>query len=304
MSELSKVGGHVFISYVREDSDRVDELQQILKAAGIAVWRDTADLWPGQDWRVNIRRAITGSALVFIACFSREGQGRRTSYQNEELLLAIDQLRLRRPDDPWLIPVRFDECEIPDFDLGAGRTLASIQRLDLFGSKSAQGSGRLVAAVLRILGRDASVAATVREPERDSRVSVEVSIAEPDSTDAGMRQAVRSVVYVRASEPISDVSACYVTDQGSGGTTGLGYAPSHTSTRVWRIRSTFLLRSVSDVIIGYTTVAAGGKVQWFQWDGYDREYDWSMPGADGSSLSALLQIRKLILSGRGPDQHA
>ena len=50
--------GHVFISYVREDSSEVDQLQQVLEAAGIRVWRDTADLWPGEDWRAKIRQAI------------------------------------------------------------------------------------------------------------------------------------------------------------------------------------------------------------------------------------------------------
>lgn len=58
----------------------------------------------------------------------------------KELSLAIDQLRLRRPDDPWLIPVRFDDCNIPDLELGVGRTLASIQRADLFGASRDMGS--------------------------------------------------------------------------------------------------------------------------------------------------------------------
>ena len=80
-----------------------------------------------------IRRAITDDALVFIACFSQRSLSRSKTFQNEELTLAIDQLRLRRPEEPWLIPVRFDECEVPDRDLGGGRTLASIQRADLFG---------------------------------------------------------------------------------------------------------------------------------------------------------------------------
>jgi isopentenyl diphosphate isomerase/L-lactate dehydrogenase-like FMN-dependent dehydrogenase len=99
VSEPSKVAGHAFISYVREDSARADQLQRILDAAGIPVWRDTADLWPGQDWRTNIRRAITSDALVFLACFSQQSLSRSRSYQNEELLLAIEQLRLfpRRP---------------------------------------------------------------------------------------------------------------------------------------------------------------------------------------------------------------
>ncbi len=122
VSRRGRVAGHVFISYVREDSHRVDQLQRRLQGAGIPVWRDTADLWPGEDWRIKIRGAITEKALVFIACFSHASLARRESYQNEELNLAIDQLRRRRPDDPWLIPVRFDECEIPDWDIGGGRT--------------------------------------------------------------------------------------------------------------------------------------------------------------------------------------
>jgi hypothetical protein len=65
--------------------------------------------------------------------------------------LAIDQLQLRRPGAPWLIPVRFDDCDVPDVDIGGGRSLASIQRADLFGDHSDQGITKLVTAVLRIL---------------------------------------------------------------------------------------------------------------------------------------------------------
>ena len=146
------VRGHAFISYVREDSRHADRLQHRLEDAGIPVWRDTAKLWPGEDWRMMIRRAITDDALVFIACFSHKSLARKKSYQNEELALAIEQLRSRRPDLPWLIPVRFDDCEVPDYDVGPGRTLRSIHRADLFGRHAKEGATRLVAVVLRILG--------------------------------------------------------------------------------------------------------------------------------------------------------
>lgn len=153
MANRENVAGHVFISYVREDSHRVDWLQVALEAAGIPVWRDTANLWPGEDWRANIRRAITNDALVFVACFSQLSLGRHQSYQNEEVLLAIEQLRQRRPEESWFIPVRFDECVIPDYDIG-GRTLASIQCADLFGDNAEEGMARLVEAILRILQRE------------------------------------------------------------------------------------------------------------------------------------------------------
>jgi hypothetical protein len=143
--------GRVFVSYVRENSHNADRLQRILEAAGISVWRDTADLWPGENWRAKIRRAITDNTLVFIACFSTQSVARAKSYQNEELLLAIEQLRLRPHDHTWLIPVRFDDCDIPDLELGGGRTLTSIQRVDLFGDRHEVEVARLLATVLRLL---------------------------------------------------------------------------------------------------------------------------------------------------------
>lgn len=153
MSAEGAPAGHVFLSYRREDSAKAAWLQSRLEAAGIRVWRDTAEVWPGDDWRVAIRRAIADGALVFLACFSAQSLVREKSWQNEELLLAVDQMRLRPPGTPWLIPVRFDDCEIPDIDLGGGRTLRSIQHSDLFGSGADAELARLVAAVQRILGR-------------------------------------------------------------------------------------------------------------------------------------------------------
>lgn len=153
VAEPSTGEGHVFISYAREDSDRVDQLQQVLVAAGIRVWRDTCSLWPGEDWHRKVRRAIADDALAFVACFSRQSLGREKRYQNEELLLAIDQLRLRCPAHPWLFPVRFDNCDIPDIDIGGGRTLSYLQRADLFGSHSSEESERLISAILQLLQR-------------------------------------------------------------------------------------------------------------------------------------------------------
>ncbi len=148
--------GHAFISYVREDSGAVDALQRSLEAAGVPVWRDRASLWPGEDWRAKIKEAITRDALVFIACFSSHTAARQKSHFYEELLLAIEQLRLRRPHDLWLIPVRLDDCEVPELELGPGRTLTSIQQADLFGEKRDLATRRLVAVVQRRLGQSAA----------------------------------------------------------------------------------------------------------------------------------------------------
>lgn len=147
-------GGHAFISYAREDKLRVDELQQRLEEVGIPVWRDTARLWPGEEWRAMVRDAITRDALVFIACFSKKSVAKDKGYQYKEITLAIEQFQRLRPGVPWLIPVRFNDCEIPEYDLGGGRTLSSLQITDIFGVGRNEAMTRLVQSVLRILRRD------------------------------------------------------------------------------------------------------------------------------------------------------
>lgn len=112
------------------------------------VWRDSSDVWPGDDRQAKIRRALTDAAIV-LACFSGVSVADPKSDQNEQLIVAIEQLRLRRSDSPWLIPVRFDNCDLPATDLGCGRTLASIQGVDLFGDRSSENMNRLVGALLR-----------------------------------------------------------------------------------------------------------------------------------------------------------
>jgi len=156
VGESQQKSGQVFLSYASDDARSVDQLQEILESAGVRVWRDIADLWPGEDWRIRIRKAITSDALVFIACFSSRSVARVKSYQNEELTLAIDELRLRPVDEPWLIPVRFDDCAIPDREIGGGRSLRTLHRVDLFGPRAAANADRLAATVLRILGLPAA----------------------------------------------------------------------------------------------------------------------------------------------------
>jgi hypothetical protein len=144
---------HAFISYVREDAQPVAEIAAALEGAGIQVWLDTEDLLPGDDWAQAIRSAVSDRAMAFIAIFSDNSVAKTRTYQNEELLLAVEEMRLRQPGTPWLIPVRLSDCPLPSLDIGGGRQLSSIQRVDLFGTSRREGLRRLVAAVKRITGQ-------------------------------------------------------------------------------------------------------------------------------------------------------
>src|SRR5262245_48623570 len=110
---------HVFISYVRENRSAVDRLADQLKHAQIEVWLDRQSIRPGQRWRTAIRRAIQDGAY-FIACFSDEYVARSRNYMNEELTIAIDELRLRPTDRAWFIPIRLGQAPIPSRSIGGG----------------------------------------------------------------------------------------------------------------------------------------------------------------------------------------
>lgn len=177
---MTELIGHAFISYVHSDVDHVDRLDQVLRAAGIPVWRDTVNLWPGEDWRLKIREAITKDALAFIACFSRMSVARTRTYQNEELTLAVEQLRQRRPQDAWLIPVRFDDCDVPDWDIGAGRTLASLHCADLFGGHFDREVTRVVLAIQRILGAIGSSSNPLAPPSHNHKKEPDIHLSPRD----------------------------------------------------------------------------------------------------------------------------
>jgi hypothetical protein len=125
-----KLKKHVFISYVHEDISQVLLIKAALEFAGISVWLDIDSLAPGGRWKEQIRKAINEGAFC-IACFSANYLKKQSSYMNEELTLAIEQLRLRPHNRTWFIPVKLSDCEIPDWPIGAGATLRDLQWVDV-----------------------------------------------------------------------------------------------------------------------------------------------------------------------------
>ena len=120
-----QAGGYVFISYVADDSESVDRLQHDLESFGVTVWRDRSSLGPGDRWKDSIRQAIASGAF-FLCCFSEASGRRRRSYMNEELTLAVEELRLRNRDQTWFLPVVFPGGEVPARPIGGGETLRDL----------------------------------------------------------------------------------------------------------------------------------------------------------------------------------
>ncbi|MFE5564801.1 toll/interleukin-1 receptor domain-containing protein [Amycolatopsis japonica] len=166
---------HVFVSYVREDSEQVDKLCRALEAAQIPFWRDRTSLAPGDQWRDKVRDAIRAGSLVFLACFSDQYRGKKKSYMNEELTLAIAEFRLYAPEATWLIPVRFDDGDIPEREIAPGRTLRDLNYIDLFGDEYPVNMVALTSTITKIMGAltpdSATVQASLAEADVADRVA-------------------------------------------------------------------------------------------------------------------------------------
>jgi ATP-dependent Clp protease ATP-binding subunit ClpC len=176
----------VFISYVRENWNVVRELVEVLKARDLDVWIDREQLLPGQRWASVIREAIRNGDY-FIACFSRESSEKTKSFMNDEISVAIEELRKRPHDKAWFLPVRLNECKIPDLSIGAGETLSSIHYVDLFADHDF-GINRLVASVARgpsyDRARDATIAPDISESSQRNRESSLLAEFSRDLTQA------------------------------------------------------------------------------------------------------------------------
>ena len=122
---------HVFISYCHENKTIVDRLCQTLASHDIHIWLDRDNIGPGTPWKQAIQQAIQHGDF-FIACFSTEANARNQTYMSEELKIAIEELHRRPVDKAWFIPVKLNECEIPDIDIGGGETLRTLQYVDLY----------------------------------------------------------------------------------------------------------------------------------------------------------------------------
>lgn len=102
----------VFLSYARSDMGAVENIRKMLMSSGSQIWMDIHDMVGGEDWERAIERAIN-DCEVFIAVLSENSVGRRGMVQ-KELGNALRKLDEMLPQDIYIVPVRLDQCPIPE----------------------------------------------------------------------------------------------------------------------------------------------------------------------------------------------
>ncbi|NEQ27996.1 MAG: toll/interleukin-1 receptor domain-containing protein [Microcoleus sp. SIO2G3] len=105
----------IFLAHASEDKKLVREIYLKLVSSGFKLWLDEEDLVAGQNWRIEIPKAIRQSD-IFIACLSQRFV-QKQGYVQRELRLALDAYAEKPADTIYLIPLKLDDCEIPDLQL-------------------------------------------------------------------------------------------------------------------------------------------------------------------------------------------
>ncbi|MCP4370660.1 MAG: TIR domain-containing protein, partial [Deltaproteobacteria bacterium] len=120
----------VFLSYARENIDKVKDVYEGLKKRGLNVWFDKKDLIPG-GWKSQIEKAISRSRY-FVICISeaalRKTGDERPGFQDQELNRAYNIAERLSEQEFTIVPVRIEECSRGDKDT----RLTIPQQYDLF----------------------------------------------------------------------------------------------------------------------------------------------------------------------------
>jgi hypothetical protein len=125
----------IFLCHSSQDKPVVRDLYKRLLSDGMQPWLDEKDLLPGHDWELEIRKAVKSTDVV-IVCLSKNAISKR-GFVQKEIRLALDVADEQPERTIFLIPLRLDECDVP-------QRLQAIQWVDYF---EPGGYLRLVAAL-------------------------------------------------------------------------------------------------------------------------------------------------------------
>lgn len=101
----------IFLSYASPDHPVVRKLYEHLINLGADPWLDVENLLPGQDWKLEIQKALE-DADVILLCLSK-GSVNKEGYVQREMRLALDR-GLEMPEgEIFLIPAKLEECDLP-----------------------------------------------------------------------------------------------------------------------------------------------------------------------------------------------
>lgn len=101
----------VFLCHAHADQESVRALYNHLTSNCADAWLDKEKIIPGQDWELEIRKAVRDSDIV-VVCVSK--QFNSAGFRQKEVRLALDVAMEKPEGDIYIIPARLENCETPE----------------------------------------------------------------------------------------------------------------------------------------------------------------------------------------------
>jgi hypothetical protein len=132
----------VFLCHASQDKPVVRQLyQRLLAEDWIDPWLDEEKLLPGQDWNLEIEKAVEASDAV-VVCVSSTSVAKE-GYVQKELRQVLNIALEKLEGAIFVIPLRLDDCPLP-------RQLKDRQALNYFPTSEQSGAFDKLNASLRI----------------------------------------------------------------------------------------------------------------------------------------------------------
>jgi hypothetical protein len=102
----------VFLCHATGDKPAIRKLYRRLQSDSIQPWLDEEDMIAGQDWAIEISKAIRSSDIV-IVCLSRHSVN-KVWFVQREIKYALDVAEEQPDGTVFVIPLRLEECDVPE----------------------------------------------------------------------------------------------------------------------------------------------------------------------------------------------
>lgn len=102
----------VFLCHSSTNKPIARDLYHRLESDGVDPWLDEKKLLPGQNWQMEIEKAVRNSDMV-IVFLSRASISKR-GYVQKEIRIALDVADEQPDGTIFIVPLRLEECDIPD----------------------------------------------------------------------------------------------------------------------------------------------------------------------------------------------
>lgn len=102
----------IFLCHSKDDKAKVKKLYRRLVADNFDAWLDEEKLMPGQDWDLEIRKAVRNSDTV-VVCLSNSSTT-KAGYIQKEIRFALDIADEKPEGTIFIIPARLEVCNVPD----------------------------------------------------------------------------------------------------------------------------------------------------------------------------------------------